>query len=42
MTNADDIIEYGRSSGRDDELDPEGEGEEQRAMGRNTPADLQS
>ncbi len=23
MTNADDIIEYGRSSGRDDELDPE-------------------
>ncbi len=26
MTNADDIIEYGRSSGWDDELDPEGEG----------------
>ncbi len=27
MTNADDIIEHGRSSGRDDELDPDGEDE---------------
>ncbi len=27
MTNADDIIEHGRSRGWDDELDPEGEGE---------------
>ncbi len=28
MTNADDIDKYGRSSGRDDELDPDGEDED--------------